>query len=141
MYDKVVSEYYKKQALQLQGGNGGRVFRGTPFMRGHSTGGGLGSILSSVFKAALPVVKSAGRYVAKKGASSLAGFAGDIISGETPKMAAKKRALRLYEDMKRDSQSKIARMMNDSSTSRSRQGAAKKRHKRKNRLDNFSTSK
>lgn len=140
MHNKVISDYYEKQALQLQGGNGGRVFRGTPFMRGHMTGGGLGSILSSVFKAALPVAKTAGRYLAKKGVKSLAGFAGDLVNGESPKMAARKRASRLYEDMKRDSQNKIARMMNDSSRSNSRGKTVKKRRTRKNKLDNFSFS-
>ena len=64
----------KQWLLHYQRGGG---FRGTSFQRG----GGLGSIFRILFRAILPLVKSAGKAVGKRALKTGAEVASDLISG------------------------------------------------------------
>lgn len=71
------------------------VFRGSRYQKGH----GLGSLFSSLLRGALPLLKSGAKYVGKRVLSTGMKTAGDIIRGENPKTAFKKRLLMEGEDI------------------------------------------
>lgn len=64
------------------------VFAGVRTPRGH----GLGNICSGLVKAAMPLVKSGVRAPAKQGLKTGVQIAGDLLSGQKPKRAIKRRA-------------------------------------------------
>jgi hypothetical protein len=70
--DRAWIQYYTKQGNQHGG-----AFIGMPYQRG----AGLGSIFRSIFRAILPMAKSAGRAVGKQALKSGANIASDLLSG------------------------------------------------------------
>ncbi|NQY53280.1 MAG: hypothetical protein HRT42_06860 [Campylobacteraceae bacterium] len=102
-FDRVLDSYYQNQVISGSGGS--NFYKGQIFSTGH----GLNSILSSVFKFAKPLLKKTGRYVAQKGVQSLAGLAEDIIKGDSPKQALKRRSGLVFESLKKDFRNKINR--------------------------------
>ena len=71
--DRVWAQHFVKQA--------GGGFVGIPYQRG----GGLGSIFRSIFRAILPIAKSAGRVVGKQALRTGSELASDLIAGKNLK--------------------------------------------------------
>ena len=69
-------------------GYGMQVYSGVPYQRGT----GLGSFLKGIFRLAWPVLKQAGKAVAKEGVRTAATIAHDVASGQSLKGSAKKRS-------------------------------------------------
>jgi len=67
--------YYGNQALQT--GYGIEGFHGTPYQRG----AGLGSFFKSLFRMAVPVIKSVGRQVGKHALTAGANVMADLVEG------------------------------------------------------------
>ena len=76
------TQYYAQQSRQHGAG-----FIGSPYQRG----GGLGSLFRGIFRALLPVAKSAGKAIGKQALSTGAEIASDIVAGKGIKEAAKRR--------------------------------------------------
>ena len=77
-------QYYMRQAY----GHGfGPSFSAASLQKGH----GLGNILSSAFRTMAPVLKSAGKAVAKQGLHTGLNILGDVLGGENIKQASKRR--------------------------------------------------
>lgn len=74
--------YYLNQATQSGAG-----FIGMPYQRG----AGLGSFFRGLFRALLPVAKSAGKALGKQALSTGAQIASDVVAGRTIKEATKRR--------------------------------------------------
>jgi len=72
----------------MQYGYGMPIYIGGKYQRGH----GLGNIFGSLFRSALPMLKSVGKKIGKQALTSGARFASDIIGGDDFKTAAKRRA-------------------------------------------------
>ncbi len=68
-------DYYTGQASQV--GYGMVGFRGTPYQRG----AGLGSFFRSLFRMAIPIIKSVGSRVGKQALSTGAHVAADVLHG------------------------------------------------------------
>ena len=68
----------KEWILHFQRGGG---FVGLPFQRG----AGLGSVFRSLFRAILPVAKSAGKTIGKRALRAGAEIASDLVSGKNLK--------------------------------------------------------
>jgi hypothetical protein len=73
-YDLWLS-YYGNQALQT--GFGIEGYRGIPYQRG----AGLGSFFKSLFRMAIPVIKSVGRNVGKHALAAGANVMSDLVQG------------------------------------------------------------
>jgi hypothetical protein len=73
-YDLWLS-YYGSQALQT--GFGIEGYRGIPYQRG----AGLGSFFRSLFRMAIPVIKSVGRNVGKHALAAGANVMSDLVQG------------------------------------------------------------
>jgi len=78
--------YYQGQAKQS--GHGMQMFHGVPYQRGS----GLGSIFKGLFRAILPMAKSAGKTIGKEALSAGLNIAGDALGGKNIKIAAKRRS-------------------------------------------------
>jgi hypothetical protein len=68
-------EYYKNQAEQV--GYGFSGFKGIPYQRG----GGLGSFFRSLFRMAVPLLRSTATHVGKQALESGANIARDVAEG------------------------------------------------------------
>lgn len=77
-FDPSEVEGFYEQYYQLQDGNGLAVFRGKRIMDGD----GLGSLLSGVFKAVTPSLKSLAKTAVTSLGKRAIGVAGDILRGE-----------------------------------------------------------
>lgn len=77
--------YYLNQA-----GGGGSLpyFQGIRYARGH----GLGGVLGSLFRAAVPVLKKSGKALLKEGLQTGVNVIGDVLEGQNIKSAMKRRA-------------------------------------------------
>ncbi len=75
--------YYGSQV-----GRGMPVFVGAPVQRGH----GLGNLFSGLVRVAMPLVKSGVKALAKQGMKTGMQIAGDVLGGQKPRKAAKRRA-------------------------------------------------
>lgn len=75
------SAYYLNQA-----GTGLPVIRGSLNQRGH----GLGSLFSSLFKVATPLLKRGGQYLARHALKTGAAIANDVLAGENFRNAARR---------------------------------------------------
>ena len=64
---------YYKQYYEVQCGNGMNVFHGAPGQRGH----GLGSVLSGLFRSALPMIENFGKQALKTGLNVVT----DVVEG------------------------------------------------------------
>ena len=149
-----VHDFYMQTARQ-KGSGASTVYRGSPFLRGGQSGDGFGSILSSIARTVLPVVKkiaplakralplakTVGKQVAKTGATALGSYASDLIDGVSPKKAAQKRSSDLFEEIKKEGKKRLADTFNDSRKKppskkrRSTPLANKRKRKRRTRSD------
>ena len=77
-------QYYMRQA---HGHGFGPSFSAASLQKGH----GLGNILSSAFRTMVPVLKSAGKAVARQGLNTGLNILGDVLGGENIKHASKRR--------------------------------------------------
>jgi hypothetical protein len=68
-------DYYNNQASQV--GYGIHGFHGTPYQRG----AGLGSFFRSLFRMAMPIIKSAAGKVGQQALATGAEIAGDLSRG------------------------------------------------------------
>ena len=75
-------EYYLKQA-----GRGYPVYAGTHYQRGH----GLGSIIGSLFKSAVPLLKRGAKTLGHEALKTGLNLALDVMEGQNVKQAAKSR--------------------------------------------------
>ena len=96
--DKVWADYYCRQA-------GGGGFVGLP----HQRGGGLGSFFRGIFRALLPLAKSAGKAVGKQALATGAQIASDVVAGKNIKAAAKLRTRKGASKLLRSAASKLGR--------------------------------
>ena len=78
--DKVWASFYSRN----QKGEG---FGGLPYQRG----GGLGSIFRGIFRALLPIAKSAGKTIGRQALRTGAEIASDVLSGSNLKDSVKRR--------------------------------------------------
>jgi hypothetical protein len=81
-------DYYASQAGQT-GYGFSTGFRGTPYQRG----AGLGSFFRSLFRMAVPVIKSAAGHIGRQALSSGADIAHDILKGRPIGEAVEEHAL------------------------------------------------
>lgn len=81
---KAYDDYFIRQA-----GYGLPVFVG-----GLQRGRGLGSLLNAAGRMVIPLLKSAGGVALKEAVNAGAGFVGDLLAGQKPTSALKKRGLR-----------------------------------------------
>lgn len=82
------SRAYEQYFCGNQYGNGLPVFIGGRLQRGR----GLGSILSGLGRAVIPLLKSGGKALLKEGGKAGLQVVGDVLSGQNFKTALKKRA-------------------------------------------------
>ncbi|KAK6175843.1 hypothetical protein SNE40_014223 [Patella caerulea] len=85
-----IRHYYLSQT-----GDGFPVFWGTPYQKGY----GLGSVLSSLFRVATPLLKSAAKTVGKKALTTGAQIFGDVFHGKNLKTSAKRHLLQASRDL------------------------------------------
>lgn len=115
------SKYYTAQA-----GNGLSVYEGKSLMPANAVGYGFGSILSGLFKSALPVLKrtaiSAGKNLVKAGVSA----ADDVLSGKNTKESIK-------QTFKSAGRNILNESLNSNSNSRKRKSSQKNSQTRKKR--------
>ena len=98
MYDNLFLNYYEKQALAGYGIEP-TFHKGSIFQKGH---GAFGSIFKSILKAAKPLVKSAGKYVARTALDTAGNIGRDLIEGKSLKESASANAREAFENMKGD---------------------------------------
>lgn len=91
-------DYYTGQAAQT--GYGVDGFHGVPYQRG----AGLGSFFRSLFRMAVPVLKSVGRNVGKHALTAGANIATDIVKGRP-----------LFESAKDHSRRETSHLLDDAS--------------------------
>src|SRR5678816_1160679 len=84
-----------------------RVFRGSRMQRGY----GLGGFFASLFRRAIPLFKSGGKYLAKKAARTGIDTFQDIMVGVDPRTAVKRRLADASDEMLDDVKRKIRRKM------------------------------
>ena len=80
---RLYDDYYLRQV-----GHGMPFFSGTRIQRGH----GLGNIFSGLVRAAMPLVKSGLKALGKQGMKTGTKIAGDVLRGQKPQRAARRRA-------------------------------------------------
>lgn len=99
--DDPYTKYYTDQA-----GSGISVYRGSHYQKGH----GVGSFLSGLFKAALPLFKSGIRTVGKEALLTGANLLQDISENRNVKESTKQRLNEASENLKRKAVDKLNRM-------------------------------
>lgn len=82
-HHKEYEQYYRNQV----GGNFSEYYQGQAYQKGY----GIGGILSSLFKSALPIIKSGAKSLGKNALNAGLGLAVDAIQGQDMKTAAKNR--------------------------------------------------
>lgn len=80
---RLYENYYLNQT-----GHGLPVYVGGRALRGS----GLGSVLGGLFRAAMPLLKQGGKALLREGARTGLDMAADVLSGQSLKSAAKRRA-------------------------------------------------
>ena len=100
----------------------GAGFHGTPYQRG----AGLGSLFRSLFRAILPVAKTAGRAIGKRALQAGADIASDMVAGKNLKQSMKTRGRSATADLLKQASNKMR-------GGRRRKGSKKKTTKRKQR--------
>ncbi|KAK6178088.1 hypothetical protein SNE40_012919 [Patella caerulea] len=88
--DAEIRRYYLSQT-----GDGFPIFTGSPYQKGY----GLGSVLSSLFRVATPLLKSAAKTVGKKALTTGAQIFGDVLHGKNLKTSAKQHLLQASRDL------------------------------------------
>ena len=84
----------KEWSLHIQRGG----FVGVPYQRG----AGLGSIFRAIFRAILPVARSAGKAVGRKALSAGAAMASDLLDGRSVRETFENRGRRAASDLLRE---------------------------------------
>ena len=84
---------YYEQYYVDQCGNGMNVFQGARGQRGH----GLGSVLSGLFRSALPMIKNFGKQALQTGLN----VATDVVEGTSFRDSLRKRYSRWYKRLQR----------------------------------------
>lgn len=108
---------------------GERVFRGMRMQRGY----GLGGFFASMFRRALPLFKSGGKYLARKATQTGLSTLRDIANGVSPRTAVKRRIADVSDEMLDDVKRKIRRKMTGGGHRRKRR-RTQKRKKKVNRV-------
>lgn len=80
-----------------------QVFKGNRYQRGF----GLGSIFSSIFRAATPLVKSGMKYLGREAIKTGLNTVDDIIEGKNAKQALRDRIHLSKENMQKDAKKYI----------------------------------
>jgi hypothetical protein len=88
------SAYYGKYYADQAGGDMS-VYAGRPVMNGK----GIGGLLSSAFRAAMPLLKRAGKSLGKRALKTGAALAQDVVAGRNVKRAVKRRAIESGGDL------------------------------------------
>ena len=110
-YDRAIQDYYSTSDL-----TGSGYYEGTLFQKGS----GLGSIIKSIGKIAMPLIKKAGRallpiarrsarHIAREGVSALGEVAGDILEGKNVKNSLQHRSNVALENLRFDAARGIKR--------------------------------
>ena len=94
MNSKIYEDYYLAQV-----GKGFPVHQGQLYQRGH---GGLGNILSSIQKYAVPLLKVGSKYLGEKLIKAAANVATDVVKGKNIKKASKRRLVETGSNIKDD---------------------------------------
>lgn len=89
-HPKQYDDYYTNQM-----GHGMPVFTGARLQRGH----GLGNVLSSVLRMAMPLVKSGAKTLARQGLKTGLKVAGDVMRGRKPRQAVRQQAKRAGQQL------------------------------------------
>lgn len=97
--DKFWLDYYSGQARQI-----GYGFVGLPYQRG----AGLGSLFAGLFRAILPLAKSAAKSVGREALATGADMASDILQGESIKRTVKRRGRKAASQLLKKASKKIA---------------------------------
>ena len=120
MTESDIKRYYSHQALYGAGAQP-TFYRAPVFFRGH---GAFSNIMTSLLTHSKPLLKTAGKYIAKKGVKALGGVTKDVIDGVNLKSALKRNASKAFESAKDDTASFLRKKMQYSP-------AAAKKHPRK----------
>ena len=78
-------------------------YRSVRYQKGH----GVGSVLSKLFKSAIPYLKDSGKYLAKQGLKTAVRTATDIMDGDSPRTAFRKRMLETKDNILDQASKKI----------------------------------
>lgn len=89
--------YYGNQAMQTGYGNI-EGFHGTPYQRG----AGLGSFFKSLFRMAVPVIKSVGKQVGKHALTAGANVMADLVEGRP-----------VFDSVKRHSKTETSKLLRE----------------------------
>lgn len=89
------SDHYYKNYYDKQVGNGLAVYRGATVQRGH----GIGGFFSSLFKGAMPLLKSGLKTVGKEMLNAGVDIARDALHGKNVKQSAKERMMRSGDNL------------------------------------------
>jgi len=103
------------------------IFIGRRRQRGH----GVGGFFRSILRTATPLLKEGAKYIARKSMRTGVGVVEDILEGQDPRSALRKRMLRMRDDVKRDGIRKIRRMTGRGRISRKKKKKEKKKKNRK----------
>ena len=90
----------KQWITHIQHGSG---FHGTPYQRG----AGLGSLFRSLFRAILPVAKTAGRAIGKRALQAGADIASDLVAGKNIKQTVQQRGKAAAADLLAEASEKL----------------------------------
>lgn len=90
-------------------------------------GYGLGGLFSSLFRRAIPLFKSGGKYLAKKAVKTGLNTIHDISSGAQPRTAVKRRLADISDEMLDDVKRKIRRKMTGGGGLRKKRKTKKKK--------------
>lgn len=93
-------QYYAAQAAQT--GHGMEGFKGVPYQRG----AGLGSFFRSLFRMAVPILKSTGRNLGKHALTAGANILSDVAQGRP-----------LYDSTREHARSETSRFLKDTADS------------------------
>ena len=98
-------------------------FKGDMVMRGH----GLGSLFSSLFRRALPFIKTGAKYIGRKAAESGARVLDDVLEGNSPKVAFRNNAKRMGRELLIDAKKKMKGRGRSHNKSKIKKKAAKQK--------------
>ena len=127
MSDHDWTHYYLSQAANQSGAG----FVGMPYQRGS----GLGSFFRGVFRALMPIVKSAGKSIGKQALSTGADMASDNVAGNSIKRVVKRHGRKGAESLLRKAAAKLAEQQEGSGlgkvTKKKKKAAPRKKRRKK----------
>lgn len=95
--DRVWTQHYLRQS--------GAGFVGIPYQRGS----GLGSFFRGIFRALMPIVKSAGKSIGKQALTAGANIASDVVAGKTIKGAVNRHGRKGAEALLKKAAAELAK--------------------------------